>query len=101
VRERFYQTTRFNSEKWEKKAEIRGEKAFNSRFQAFLKGYVGRYPILGRAGGDCFGKQTPEKGLFFSINRGFWGCFSEVSVVCDGPKGPEVPKEPEVEEARE
>jgi hypothetical protein len=65
---------------------------------------VGRYTVLGWTGRDCFEKQTPKKGLFISINRMFWGCFSdgsEVGAVSDGPKGPEVPKEPEVEDARE
>jgi hypothetical protein len=75
AREPFYGTTRVNSEKWEKGAGIKGIKAFNSRFQAFLNGLVGSLPFLGRAGRNCFGKQTPRKGLFFSINRGFWDCF--------------------------
>src|ERR1035437_1719081 len=49
-----------------------GSKGFHPRFMAILRGCVGRYPVLRRADRNCFGKQTPKKGLFFSTNRGFW-----------------------------
>jgi hypothetical protein len=75
ARGRFPETTRINSEKWEKWAGIWGEKAFSYRFLGFLSGFVGRLSVFGQAGRNCFGNQTPKKGLFFSINRRFWDCF--------------------------
>jgi hypothetical protein len=48
-------------------------KALHPKFRVFFRGFVGRTPVLGQAARNCFGKQIPQKGLFFSINRGFWG----------------------------
>ena len=31
--------------------------------------------VLGQAGRNCFGKQTPKKAVFVSVNRRFWDCF--------------------------
>jgi hypothetical protein len=75
TRESFSQTTRVNLEKWENGAEIRGLNGIRFHFMAILSGVVGRMTVLGQADRNCFEKQTPKKGLFFSINRRFWGCF--------------------------
>ena len=52
-----------------------GWKASHPGFWVFLRGWVGRYPVLGLAERDCFGKQTPKKGLFFHSIAGFGDCF--------------------------
>jgi hypothetical protein len=52
----------------------KGKIAFNSRFQAFFNGFMGRLTILGQGHKNCFGKHTP-KYVFFSINRRFWDSF--------------------------
>jgi hypothetical protein len=57
--------------KWEKWVGLMGEKAFNSWFQAFLRGWVGQKAVLGRMGRNCFDNQTPKKGLFFRKMDGF------------------------------
>jgi hypothetical protein len=54
ARERFYQTTRNDSEKWEKMAGLWGKKVFNSMFQAFLMGIVGRLTVFGGGGQESF-----------------------------------------------
>jgi hypothetical protein len=41
-------------------------------FWVFFSQLVGRYLFFGGAHKNCFGKQTPKKGLFSSINRRFW-----------------------------
>ena len=38
---------------------------FKILFWVFLRGWVGRWAVLGQAGRVCFGKQTPKKGRFF------------------------------------
>jgi hypothetical protein len=75
ARGRFYVTTRINSAKLEKEAGIRGQKAFTGWFWVFLSGFVGRYPVLGQAGRNCFDKQTPKKGRFFYSIACFGDCF--------------------------
>jgi hypothetical protein len=41
----------------------------------FLSGLVGRFPVMGQAGRNCFGKQTLKKGRFFYSIAGFWIVF--------------------------
>jgi hypothetical protein len=51
--------------KWEERAGIWGEKAYVSQFFGFLSGWVGRFPVLGQVGRNCFGNNPPKKGVFF------------------------------------
>jgi len=39
---------------------------------------VGRFPVLGQGGRNCFGKQTPKKGRFFHLIAGFGIVFGGV-----------------------
>ena len=64
---------------------------------------MGRFSVLGLAGRNCFGKQTPKKGGFFHSIVGFGIVFevSEVWEVYEVPEEPEEPKGPEVEDGME
>jgi hypothetical protein len=75
ARGRYYVTTRINSDKWEKEAEIRGLIAYPSQFLEFLQGYVGRLTVLEQAHKNCFWKTNPQKRLIFLFNHRFWDCF--------------------------
>jgi hypothetical protein len=80
ARERFYGTTRVKFEKWGKGAEKWGVEGISSQIYGLFRGFVGRTPVLRQAGRNCFGKQPPQKRLFFSINRGFWDCFWVIGI---------------------
>jgi len=59
VRELFFETTRINSEQWEKKAGLRGKRHLIPKFLGFFRGLVGRLFVFRRSGRNCFEKQTP------------------------------------------